>query len=77
MSNADATVIIATLEEQERSLVFARFDNLDAWRLGCVLVELATERDLAVTIDVPLQQYAAHGGSFPLRVAEAARSFPA
>ena len=126
MSNATAA-IIATLEEQERSLIFARFDNLDAWRLGCVLVELATERDLAVTIDVrrgaqqlfhaalpgttadndswvdrkarvverfgassylvglrsvakgttftaqhdlPLQQYAAHGGSFPIRVAD-------
>lgn len=102
-----------------------RFDNDDAWRLGCLLVELAHERDLAVTIDVrrgnqqlfhaalpgttpdndswaerktrvverfgassylvglraaakgttfaaqhdlPLQQYAAHGGSFPIRV---------
>ena len=33
--------------------------------------------DATVTIDVPLQQYAAHGGGFPLRVAQAARSFPA
>jgi uncharacterized protein (UPF0303 family) len=50
----DATLLrtIATLEEQERDLVFARFDNDDAWRLGCVLVELARERALAVTIDV-------------------------
>jgi len=43
---------IATIEGQERDLVFARFDNDDAWRLGCVLVELARERELAVTIDV-------------------------
>lgn len=116
---------IATLEEQERALVFAQFDNDDAWRLGCILVELAQERGLGVTIDVrrgtqqlfhaalpgttadndswvdrkvrvverfgassylvglrcvakgttfaaqhdlPLQRYAAHGGSFPVRV---------
>ncbi len=118
---------IATLEAQERELVFSRFDNDDAWRLGCLLVELAKERNLPVTIDVrrgsqqlfhaalpgtapdndswierkarvvvrfgessylvglratakgstfaskhdlPLQEYAAHGGCFPVRVAD-------
>ena len=118
---------IANLEGQERALVFTRFDNDDAWRLGCVLVELARERDLPVVIDVrrgtqqlfhaalagttpdndtwvdrkvrvverfgassylvglrakakgttfsaahdlPLQEYAAHGGSFPVRIAD-------
>ena len=118
---------IATLEGQERELIFARFDNADAWRLGCLLVELAQERELGITIDVrrgtqqlfhaalpgttadndtwverkvrvverfgassylvgrravakgttfaeqhglPLQQYAAHGGCFPVRVAD-------
>ncbi|MGB8022138.1 MAG: heme-binding protein, partial [Candidatus Nanopelagicales bacterium] len=40
------------VEEQERTLLFTRFDNDDAWRLGCLLVELAQERNLAVTIDV-------------------------
>lgn len=117
---------IATIESQERDLVLARFDNDDAWRLGCELVELARERELPVTVDVrrgpqqlfhaalpgttadndswvqrkvrvverfgassylvglraqakgttfaaqhdlPLQRYAAHGGSFPVRVA--------
>lgn len=117
--------ILATVEGQERDLVFDRFDNDDAWRLGCMLVELARERDLGVTIDVrrgpqqlfhaalagttadndswverkarvverfaassyavglraaakgttlaaqhdlPLHQYAAHGGSFPIRI---------
>jgi uncharacterized protein (UPF0303 family) len=116
---------IAAVEEDERTLLFTRFDNDDAWRLGCLLVEFAQERTLAVTIDVrrgtqqlfhaalpgttpdndswierktrvverfgassyliglraaakgttfaaqhdlPLQQYAAHGGSFPIRV---------
>jgi uncharacterized protein (UPF0303 family) len=43
---------LATIQEQERELVFARFDNDDAWRLGCTLVELARDRELAVTIDV-------------------------
>jgi uncharacterized protein (UPF0303 family) len=116
---------MATVEGEERDLVFTRFDNDDAWRLGCLLVELAKERELGVTIDVrrgtqqlfhaalpgttpdndswverkvrvverfgassylvglrcsaasvvpfaelPLQQYAAHGGSFPVRVTD-------
>jgi uncharacterized protein (UPF0303 family) len=40
------------LERQERELRLTRFDNDDAWRLGCLLVELARERGLAVTVDV-------------------------
>lgn len=40
------------LEEQERRLQVVRFDNDDAWRLGCLLVELARDRGLGVTIDI-------------------------
>lgn len=43
---------IAELELQEQRLQFARFDNDDAWRLGCLLVTLATERELPITIDI-------------------------
>jgi uncharacterized protein (UPF0303 family) len=116
---------IAEVQAHERELVFTRFDNDDAWRLGCRLVETARERGLPVTVDIrrgpqqlfhaalpgttpdndswverkvrvverfgassylvglrsrqkgitfaaqhdlPLQEYAAHGGSFPVRV---------
>ena len=44
--------LVARLEEEQRLLAVARFDNLDAWTLGNILVDLAVERDLAVTIDV-------------------------
>ncbi|HEV2634186.1 MAG TPA: heme-degrading domain-containing protein [Actinocrinis sp.] len=40
------------LEEQERRLQMTRFDNDDAWRLGCLLVESARDRGLGVTIDI-------------------------
>ena len=43
---------IAELAEQERRLQFSRFTNDDAWRLGSLLVDLARERALAVTVDV-------------------------
>jgi uncharacterized protein (UPF0303 family) len=48
----ETTDLIARIEEQERRLVFAGFDNDDAWRLGNVLVELARARGAAVTIDI-------------------------
>jgi uncharacterized protein (UPF0303 family) len=46
------TITMAELVAQEQRLQFTRFDNDDAWRLGCLLVELARERSLGVTIDV-------------------------
>jgi uncharacterized protein (UPF0303 family) len=47
-----AHALIAELESQERRLQFATFDNDDAWRLGCLIVALAKERQLPVTIDI-------------------------
>lgn len=124
----DDTALLATIaqiEQQERDLVLRTFTHDDAWRLGALLVELATERHLPVTIDIrhgdqqvfhaarpgtvpdndswierkvrvvrrfgassylvglrarargttfaeqhelPLQEFAAHGGAFPIRV---------
>jgi len=123
--DTDLRALIAEIERQERDLRFATFTNDDAWELGSLLVRLATERDLPVTVDVrrgtqqlfhaarpgttadndswvqrkvrvverfgtssflqglrarakgttfaavhelPLQEYAAHGGAFPVHV---------
>ncbi|MEO3746925.1 heme-degrading domain-containing protein [Plantactinospora sp. B5E13] len=42
------------LQEQEERLQFDRFDHDDAWELGNLLVRLARERGLAVTVDIRL-----------------------
>ncbi len=44
--------LIGRLEQQERDLIFTRFDYADAWRLGSLLVELASGRGLPVAIDI-------------------------
>ena len=48
----DTQALIARIEAQERTLVFPGFSNDDAWALGSILVELARERMLAVTVDI-------------------------
>ena len=50
--DGSAAGLAARLEEQEHRLQLDTFDNDDAWRLGCLLVELARERGHAVAIDV-------------------------
>jgi uncharacterized protein (UPF0303 family) len=50
--NDEQRTVIASLEAQEQELVFTRFDNADAWRLGSAMVAAATERALPVTIDI-------------------------
>jgi uncharacterized protein (UPF0303 family) len=44
--------LIATLEDQQRRLQLARFDNDDAWALGCLFVDVARERGLPIVIDI-------------------------
>ncbi len=51
MSGVDPQ-LIATLEAQEQRLIFTRFDNDDAWRLGSAMVAAASERSLGVTVDI-------------------------
>jgi uncharacterized protein (UPF0303 family) len=50
--NDDLGPLIASLEDQEERLVFTRFDNADAWRLGSAMVAAAIQRALPVTIDI-------------------------
>jgi uncharacterized protein (UPF0303 family) len=50
--NDDQQALIASLEAQEQQLVFTRFSNEDAWRLGSAMVSVAIERALPVTIDI-------------------------
>lgn len=52
MSEPDVTAIIAAVEAQEAELVLTEFTHEQAWRLGSRLVELAMQRDLAVTVDL-------------------------
>jgi uncharacterized protein (UPF0303 family) len=48
----DLRALLAQLEAQEVHLVFGRFDNDDAWRLGSAMVTEATDRRLPVAIDI-------------------------
>jgi uncharacterized protein (UPF0303 family) len=50
--NDEQQALIASLEAQEKRLVFTRFDNADAWRLGSAMVAVAVERALPVTVDI-------------------------
>jgi uncharacterized protein (UPF0303 family) len=50
--NDDQQAFIASLEAQEEQLVFARFSNEDAWRLGSAMTAAAIERSLPVAIDI-------------------------
>ncbi|WP_433384878.1 heme-degrading domain-containing protein [Actinoplanes sp. CA-142083] len=48
--------LIAEIERQERELVFDRFDENDAWKLGQILVEKATGKPVAIDIRRGAQQ---------------------
>ncbi len=57
--NDDQRALIASLEAQEERLVFTRFSNADAWRLGSAMDE---------ALGVEPRLFAAHGGAFPIRI---------
>ncbi len=48
----DLEALIEQLREQQTRLQFDHFDNDDAWALGCLLVAMARERGLPVTVDI-------------------------
>lgn len=48
----DFTAVVAEIEEQEARLQFTRFTHEDALTLGLLIVRLATERSLGVTVDI-------------------------
>jgi len=48
----DPAALLAQLDAEEAELVFAAFDNDDAWRLGVQLVEAARAGGLGVTISI-------------------------
>lgn len=55
---------IAEIKEQEERLIFPSFSHSDAWRLGGVIMELATSRGLAIAWDVSRgEQIVAHGAT--------------
>jgi uncharacterized protein (UPF0303 family) len=51
-SGGDLHALIARLEAEEDRLMFDRFDNDDAWRLGSAMVAEAINRGLPVAIDI-------------------------
>jgi uncharacterized protein (UPF0303 family) len=56
---------IAKISEQEKALVFDRFDLASAWDLGSSLRNLAQERRLGVAIDIRLHSMPAFYAAMP------------
>jgi uncharacterized protein (UPF0303 family) len=48
----DFAAVIAEIEQQEARLQFTRFTHEDALELGLLIVRLAAERSLGVTVDI-------------------------
>lgn len=53
------------IAEQEKALVFPRFDLDTGWRLGCLLREMAQEHHLPVAIDIQLHSMPAFYAALP------------
>lgn len=64
---------IAAIAEQERLLVFDRFDGDSAWTLGVRLRHLASERSLPVAIDITLHAMPMFFSALPGSTADNAR----
>ena len=63
-SEVDVNEQIAAIKEQEQRLIFPSFSHADGWRLGGVIMELATSRGLGIAWDVSRgDQIVAHGAT--------------
>lgn len=49
--------LLTVIEQQESSLRFDHFDNDDAWNLGCLIVEDARKKQLAIAVDININGY--------------------
>lgn len=57
--------VLTKLLQEENELQFAKFNELTAWKLGNLLVELATNKGLAVTIDITRGEHQLFHASLP------------
>lgn len=57
--------ILKKLQQEERELQFANFNELTAWKIGSQLVEQAIEHGLAVTIDISRGEHQLFHASLP------------
>ncbi|MCG2784032.1 MAG: heme-degrading domain-containing protein [Anaerolineae bacterium] len=57
--------VLTKLLQEEQDLRFAKFNELTAWKLGSLLVELATDKGLAVTIDITRGEHQLFHASLP------------
>ena len=57
--------VLTKLLQEEQELQFAKFNELTAWKLGSQLVELATDKGLAVTIDITRGEHQLFHASLP------------
>ena len=48
----DRSERLAELEAEQHELLFPAFDNTDAWRMGCLITEIALEAGHAVVVDI-------------------------
>jgi uncharacterized protein (UPF0303 family) len=57
--------VLTKLLQEEHDLQFVTFNELTAWKLGSLLVELATDKGLAVTIDITRGEHQLFHASLP------------
>lgn len=49
--------LLTVIEQQESTLRFDHFDNDDAWKLGCLIVEDARKKQLAIAVDININGF--------------------